>query len=675
MDDILQELFTNVLNMSITATYIAIAVIIIRFFVLKRMPKIFSYALWATVLIRLVCPISFSSAFSFLNLLSPNIQTSKGTMEYIPHDLGLMQSPAVDVGINNINNIVNTSLPAPHGAMSANPMQILMFICTYIWAAGVMGLLLYSVISYIKVLNRVRTATLLTHPIVSETLDKVGMNRKIPVYVTDRIAGPFVCGLMKPKVYLPVTLSEKELSYILMHEFVHIKRFDYLVKPFAFMVLIFHWFNPVLWLSFVLMGKDMEMSCDEKVMAILGSDIKDDYSHSLLLLAVGKNRLLSGSPLAFGESSVKSRIKNVLRYKKPAFWIGVMTLILTTVLGFAFLANPGAMIENFLPERIEIIIDDEMRNIVFQNNDRNVIAELLRYDAWDKANMQQYDLSTTTYISDGANKVIGIYDAADDNDNTYFKLSAGFGIHRKKWYKAPPEVYDMLETYIRKHYVSPGQTPGKLSVDEFIALYTDYLKQNDSVLQYPPAEEPEKVPQDAPTEHVAYYDITPENVYEEIGCQIFKVNHTCESYIAYGNNIIPIGRGFGGWGLVDVEMCDFDHNGQKDLLYTYSWGSGMHRSHIGIFNFTAMQETTLDFVHMNNDMMLEMQPDGTFNLYEALVEAKDLLDYTHFDLKKGDFLGSIVDGKVEKAVDESELEEPLEEDRFTIRAVPVPVGN
>ena len=674
MDDILQELLTNVLNMSITATYIAIAVIIIRFFVLKRMPKIFSYALWATVLIRLVCPISFSSAFSFLNLLSPNIQTSKGTMEYIPHDLGLMQSPAVDVGINNINNIVNTSLPAPHGAMSANPMQILMFICTYIWAAGVMGLLLYSVISYIKVLNRVRTATLLTHPIVSETLDKVRMNRKIPVYVTDRIAGPFVCGLIKPKVYLPVTLSEKELSYILMHEFVHIKRFDYLVKPFSFMVLVFHWFNPVLWLSFALMGKDMEMSCDEKVMAISGSDIKDDYSHSLLLLAVGKNRLLSGSPLAFGESSVKSRIKNVLRYKKPAFWIGVMTLILTTVLGFAFLANPGAMVENFLPEGIEIDIDGEMRNIVFQNNDRNVIAELLRYDAWDKTKMQ-YDLSTITHISDGANKVIGIYDDADDNDNTYFRLYAGFGIHNGACYKAPPEVYDILETYIRKHYVSPGQTPGKLSVDEFIALYTDYLKQNDITFGYARTKEAEKVMEDARTEHVAYYDITPENVYEEIGCQIFKVNHTCESYIAYGNNIIPIGMGHGGWGLVDVEMCDFDHNGQKDLLYTYSWGSGLHRSLIGIFNFTTMQETTLDVFYLDGDMMLEMQPDGTFSLYKALVEEKNPLDYTHFDLKKGNFLGSIIDGKVEKAAGASKLKESLKDGKFAAPVVSIPMKN
>ena len=319
----LQVLFTTVLNMSITASYVAIGVILIRL-LLKKVPKIFSYALWLAVLIRLVCAVSFTSAFSFLNVIKPGTQQNSGALAYVPYNIGLMQTPSIDVGFDGINKAVNNSLPQAVQTASVNPMQIAMSILSIVWVVGAALLVLYSIISYLKVMNNVKTATLV----------------RGEIFETDRIVTPFVCGFIKPKIYIPTGISQNELSYILAHERVHIKRLDYLVKPFAFLILSVHWFNPLIWFSFFLMSKDMEMSCDESVLKSFGDGTKAKYSHSLLALATGKRHLLSGSPLAFGESNLKARIKNVLGYKKPAFWVVSVALVATAALVVVFTANP-----------------------------------------------------------------------------------------------------------------------------------------------------------------------------------------------------------------------------------------------------------------------------------------------------------------------------------------------
>lgn len=317
------KLFTAILNMSITAGYVALAVIAIRM-LLKNVPKAFSYALWLAVLIRLVCPFSFNSAFSFLGIIKPNVQTSSGAIEYVPQNIGLMQNPAIDVGISRINHVVNASLPSATTTASVNPMQIIMEFAGIIWAAGMAALLIYSIISYLKVANNVKTATLV----------------KDNIFETDRIITPFLYGFIQPKIFIPVGISKKELSYILAHEQTHIKRLDYLIKPFAFLVLIVHWFNPLMWLSFALMSKDMEMSCDESVIKKMGNEMKGGYSNSLLAISVKRSGLILGSPLAFGESNIKSRIKNILNYKKPAFWVIALAVLATASLIVAFTANP-----------------------------------------------------------------------------------------------------------------------------------------------------------------------------------------------------------------------------------------------------------------------------------------------------------------------------------------------
>ena len=319
----LQVLFTTVLNMSITASFVATGVIVARL-MLKKMPRIFSYALWSAVLIRLVFPVSFTSTYSILTVIKPGTQQTTGALEYVPYNMGLMQTPGVDLGVDSLNKAVNSSLPQAVQTGSVNPMQIVMAILSVVWVVGVAVLIIYSVISYLKVINKVKTSTLV----------------RDEIFETDRISTPFVCGFIKPKIYIPTDISQSELPYILAHERVHIKRLDYLIKPFAFLVQSVHWFNPIMWLSFFLMSKDLEMSCDESVLKIFGDETRTNYSHSLLALATGKRQLLSGSPLAFGESNVKARIKNVLNYKKPAFGVVVAALITTVALVVLLTANP-----------------------------------------------------------------------------------------------------------------------------------------------------------------------------------------------------------------------------------------------------------------------------------------------------------------------------------------------
>jgi Antirepressor regulating drug resistance, predicted signal transduction N-terminal membrane component len=317
------NMFTNIVTMSITASFIAIAVIIIRM-LLKKAPKVFSYALWMAVLLRLVCPFSFISAFSLLNLLKPGVQKASGAIQDVSNRIGLADSPVIDSGIIGINNAVNTRYTTVLPAVSVNPMINIIKIATVIWVIGMAVLLIYSIISYMKLKGNIKTAILV----------------KGNIFETDRIKSPFLCGIINPKIYIPLGISENEMSHILAHEQTHIDRLDYIVKPLAFLICIIHWFNPLIWLSFALMNKDMEMSCDESVIKKMGTDVKSRYSSSLLSLSIRNSGLLLGGPLAFGESNIKSRIKNVIGYKKPAFWSVILVTVITVTLLVIFLANP-----------------------------------------------------------------------------------------------------------------------------------------------------------------------------------------------------------------------------------------------------------------------------------------------------------------------------------------------
>lgn len=316
---LLGDLFMTIVNMSITASCVAVGVILVRL-LLKKAPKIFSYVLWAPVLFRLVCPFSFDSAFSFFNLVSLDAKQGSEAYEFVSPDTGVIQTPAIRADIGSFDSAANVSLPAADPTASADPVQIWLAVLSLVWILGVITLLTYSIVSYVKTRGKLRTATLVEGD----------------VFETDAVETAVVCGFIRPKIYVPLNIRDTDLSYILEHERTHIRRKDHLVKPLAYLALILHWFNPLMWLCFSLMSRDMEMSCDESVLRKLGDSAKRGYSSSLLSLAVRRKGLLAANPLAFGENHVKTRIKNILDFRKPAFWVTVVAVIAVCAAVIAF---------------------------------------------------------------------------------------------------------------------------------------------------------------------------------------------------------------------------------------------------------------------------------------------------------------------------------------------------
>lgn len=322
----LERLYLTLCDMALPATLVIVAVLAVRL-LLRRAPKVFSYALWAVVLFRLLCPVTITAPFG---LTTPDLTVTESyTLEHEPvSPLG-----AADAASRVAGDVVNGGLDTYHyvrtteddgdGGGSVTTIQatwrdILVLFGGYVWAAGVLVMLVCGAVSLIRLRRRLT---------VSVRLDG-------NVYLADDIPSPCVVGLFRPRIYLPSSLSEHERDYILMHERHHIRRGDHIWRLLAYIALCLHWTNPLVWLAFVLSGKDMEMSCDEAVMRKMDSDIRADYAQSLLSLATGKRRI-AAVPLYFGEGDTGARVKNVLKYKKPLTVIVILAaavLIAATVL-------------------------------------------------------------------------------------------------------------------------------------------------------------------------------------------------------------------------------------------------------------------------------------------------------------------------------------------------------
>ena len=319
------ELLPIVFNMSVTAS-VAIFFVLLARLLLKRAPKIFSYALWAVVLFRLLCPVSITTGFSLLGLFdAPVTEATAHTsvVEYVPQDVVHTRDLEVQLPMPAVSQAVNEALPQEHAALGADPLEGPMALALMVWIAGICVMAVYSLVSLLRLRRRLVGAVPLRDNIC----------------LADHIASPFVMGVFRPKIYLPSALSEQEQTYILLHEQHHIRRGDHIVKVLAFIALCIHWFNPLVWVAFVLSSKDMEMSCDEAVVKKLGEGIRADYSASLLSLATGR-RIIAGTPLAFGEGDTKSRIRNLLNWKKPKVWITILAAVICVAVVAACAGNP-----------------------------------------------------------------------------------------------------------------------------------------------------------------------------------------------------------------------------------------------------------------------------------------------------------------------------------------------
>ena len=329
---VMHRLFPIVCNMSLTASVVILAVLAVRL-LLRRAPKVFSYALWAVVLFRLLCPVSVTSAVSLLGALGAPAQERSAVtsvVEYVPADIVRNMAPAVtplpqepfpaEPGENIVSTAPSVTQP---DAAPVSPLSGPVAVLTLTWLTGMALLLLYSVVSLLRLRRRLVGAVRLEDNI----------------YLADYIPSPFVMGLFRPKIYLPSTLTETERGYILRHEQYHLRRRDHVVKLLSFLALCVHWFNPLVWAAFILAGKDMEMSCDEAVVRELGEDIRADYSASLLSLATGR-RIVAGMPLAFGEGDTGGRIRNLLNWKRPQPWIIAVCAVVCVGLIALCAANP-----------------------------------------------------------------------------------------------------------------------------------------------------------------------------------------------------------------------------------------------------------------------------------------------------------------------------------------------
>lgn len=313
-------LFYVIADMSVMASIVILVVLLARL-LLKRAPKIFSYVLWAVVLLRLLCPFTLETEVSLIPKEAESISQERAIEDYehIPVSSALMAGAeaigdAANGGLGLLTIVYDSEEYGLNGITFAPHDQVWLLIFRYVWLIGIVVMIVCSFVSYIKLRRKLIGAVLLRENI----------------YLADHITSPFVMGLGHPTIYLPSSLSKKEQEYIILHEQHHIWRFDHVVKALAFIALCIHWFNPLVWVAFVLSGKDMEMSCDEAVIKILGADIRADYSASLLSLATGRH-IIAGTPLAFGEGDTTGRIKNLAKWKKPALWISIVAMVLIVV--------------------------------------------------------------------------------------------------------------------------------------------------------------------------------------------------------------------------------------------------------------------------------------------------------------------------------------------------------
>lgn len=414
----MNTLFNTIVNMSITGSIVIAAVIIIRF-LLKKLPKKYSYLLWSVVAFRLCVPVSFESIISIfqfkpLQAHPKNAVSESGVMPYVP-----MPEPKAAP-------LPQATAPLQGGSNIAEMTEVqqtvtITDVLPYVWLAGVVLFALWGIVSYIRF-----------NGLLSSSVKYIDN-----IYQSDRIETPLIFGIIKPKIYIPFEMNTEYFSYVIAHERYHIKRCDYLVKLFAFFVLALHWFNPLCYLAFYLMSKDMEMSCDEKV---LGSseNVKKNYSYALLSFATDK-KFPAPTPICFGEGSVKSRIKNILKFKKPKLAVSVIAVLFCGLVLVSCAANPKS--DNALIK--------EPENNSFESTENEKLKD------------KDYLTSFATLSKNQRDYIDELFISLENPDDALVKASSNPGdyiAHNKEAYNTLVEggIYTMQ--YIVDEFSKGGQT-------------------------------------------------------------------------------------------------------------------------------------------------------------------------------------------------------------------------
>ena len=353
------QVFTQIFNMSVTGSYIVLAVLLLRL-ALKKAPKWITMLLWGVVGVRLVCPFRFESLLSLL----PSVGHIRQEVPGYGH---MSEVSYLNAAILQVNQ---QAFP------TAERVGLDRWLPVFggVWLVGILIMLTYSVISYLNLWGKVAT----------------GVRMEDRIYQSEHVKDPFVLGVLKPKIYLPFGMEENSRSHVIAHEQAHIRRLDHLWKPLGVVILAIHWFNPLIWLSYILFCRDIEFACDEKVIRSLSREARADYSQALLSCSVHKSRV-AACPLAFGEVGVKQRIQSVLSYKKPAFWLAITAVVVCLVATVCFFIEP-LRAENMGVQRVSIrVISEDQFELCIKH-----------YGCYGKYSVKQFKADDVEYTSNGS---------------------------------------------------------------------------------------------------------------------------------------------------------------------------------------------------------------------------------------------------------------------------------
>ena len=398
-------IFLKLLNLSISASWLVLVVLALRL-VLKRAPKWVNVLLWGMVALRLMLPFSIESALSLI----PSAETvSPEVVQFDP-------APTITSGVTIIDNAVNPSLSESFAAAplaSVNPLYVWTYLAGWVWLIGLAAMLLYALVSYLRLRRCVRASIRLRENI----------------YVCDEVPSPFILGIVHPCIYLPSALDEAQRGSVLSHERAHLARRDHWWKPLGFALLAVYWFNPLLWLAYTLLCRDIELACDERVLRGMDAGQVKDYSSALLACSVPR-RMIAACPLAFGEVGVGVRVKNALRYKKPAFWAVAASVAVCVVVAVCFLTNPERATMKWAKSlrvedvaRIELFVMPQAIDKQYKDLDTEEIAEAVarinKSRGWYVRSAEPLDGgSTALYVT----TTDGVRHTVVNNGNVYLHI-------------------------------------------------------------------------------------------------------------------------------------------------------------------------------------------------------------------------------------------------------------
>ena len=635
----MREIFFTVLNMSITASYVILALMLVRL-LMRRLPKKFSYILWSVAAFRLCVPVSFTSILSFFNIgffdMTAAQSYGEEKLTFVPSSAATNPSPSVSVGLPTVNSVINEAIPestqiAIDGLQKAPPLETATNIAMILWIIGFSALFIYGVVTYIRARLVMRTAFVLEGNI----------------YLSDVISSPFVLGFIKPRIYVPFGLDAETERYVLAHERYHIKRLDHIVKPIAFLILCVHWFNPLCWLAFILMSRDQEMSCDERVLESEEGSAKA-YSATLLSFASGK-RFPAPSPLAFGESSVKSRIKNALNFKKPRFWVSIIAVMLCVATVVACAANPTKKDEETDNTDIytEISIEEITENYAVWEYTPTLSSRAPGFPILFDFDYTSIEISTSsgdltvngkkkgnTLIIEPGDEIwwLPMIDGSIENFSVcsaaklYFSVYNGEEVIYKGtiniatlssgdrvWRTYCAYVEDCEELIMTQGESNMGYS-GVVKLkselpDDSPAGYIRGVCAKDGVEEF--FKEAKNIAGAGARENC--YNVTPLELSASTDIEIFKFSDTFAAFALIDGEVYQICNYFGGHGFINAVPCDFDGDGNCDILISSYWGSGIGRTEISVFN-TETKESTLLYTTLLEDdpmMYLAVFPVGT----------------------------------------------------------------